>query len=46
MYKDGGSIKYDMGSYSVLIYNTLDGEKALVIGTDEMNIDRIKKGLE
>lgn len=38
-YKDGGSILYDFGDYKIIKYHTLDGNRDIYIGTNDMDIN-------
>lgn len=41
MYKDGGSMIYKYGSYTIITFNTLDGNRDMYIGIPEMTISDI-----
>ena len=43
MYRDGGSMVYQYGSYTILKCHTLDGNRDVYIGTPEMNINDVLK---
>ena len=42
-YDDGGSVEYCYDNYTILKYNTLDGNKDLIIGLAGIIIDRINE---
>lgn len=42
VYRDGGSKMYIYDDYSIIKYNTLDGDKDFYIGTPAMNINDLK----
>lgn len=43
LFKDGGSIEYGYADYTILKYNTLDGNKDLVIGFKGQIINQVNK---
>lgn len=44
IFKDGGSIKYRYPTFSIIKFNSLDGNKDIYIGKPEMSISVLKKG--
>lgn len=40
-YKDGGSSIYDFGDFKILKYHTLDGNRDIFIGTNDLNINSV-----
>ena len=38
-YKDGGSVVFDFGDYKIIKYHTLDGNRDIYIGTNDMDIN-------
>lgn len=41
-YKDGGSIVYHYGNYTIIKYHTIEGNRDVYIGTKDMNINNLK----
>ncbi len=40
-YKDGGSVLFNFGDFKILKYHTLDGNRDVYIGTNDMNINAV-----
>lgn len=41
-YKDGGTVVYELGEYSIIKFNTVDGNKSLFISKPEFSYDTLK----
>lgn len=41
IYKDGGSIKYDYDNYTIIKMHTLDGNRDVYIGTNDMTMNNV-----
>ena len=42
MYKDGGTMMYWYGTYTIIKSNSLDGNKDVYIGIPEMNLNSVR----
>lgn len=42
MYKDGGSMIYEYGEYTIIKCNTLDGNRDIYIGISDMTLNNVK----